>query len=159
MSDLQLKLTPIGLEVQRARETIVPFTTTISEERMNWVLEQFPERSHEIIRDLFLDFPLEPLGDYIMVKPLDSQEKMVNGIVLPETSKEVTIQGIVVAAGPGWTDGSGGFHPMSLNLGDHVIFNQHAGALMTFGGVEFYYMTSRDINLRVRGNAPRKEWI
>jgi chaperonin GroES len=71
---------------------------------------------------------LKPLGDRVVVKPLEEEERTKGGIVLPDTAKEKPQHGEVVAVGPGkWDDE--GKHRIALDVkeGDRVLFAKYAG--------------------------------
>ena len=70
---------------------------------------------------------LNPLGDRVVVEPLEQEEKTASGIILPETAKEKPQQGTVVAAGPGRRDDAGKRVPMDVKVGDKVLFQKYGG--------------------------------
>ncbi len=70
---------------------------------------------------------IEPLYDRVVIKPLKEEDVTPSGIVLPETAdKEKPMQGDVVAVGPGKRLKSGQFAPMSVKVGDTVLFAKYA---------------------------------
>lgn len=71
---------------------------------------------------------LKPLGDRVVVEPLEQEEKTASGIILPETAKERPQEGKVVAVGPGKLDENGKSRlPMDVKVGDTVLFAKYAG--------------------------------
>lgn len=70
---------------------------------------------------------IRPLGEKIVVKLLESEEKTKGGIILPDTAKEEKAEGEVVAVGPGKTLESGKVQPPEVKKGDRVIFGKYAG--------------------------------
>ena len=70
---------------------------------------------------------LKPLGDRLIVEPLEREEVRASGIVLPETAKEKPQEGQVLAAGPGGRDEEGKRIPMDVQEGDRVLFAKYAG--------------------------------
>jgi chaperonin GroES len=70
---------------------------------------------------------LKPLDDRVVVEPLTAEEKTAGGIVLPDTAKEKPQRGKVVAVGPGRLLDSGERHPVSLSVGDEVLFAKYGG--------------------------------
>lgn len=71
---------------------------------------------------------LKPLGDRVVVEPLEQEEKTASGIILPETAKEKPQEGKVLAVGPGKLDESGNSRlPMDVKVGDTVLFAKYAG--------------------------------
>ena len=70
---------------------------------------------------------IKPLGDRIVVKPLEQEEKTASGIILPETAKEKPQEGEVLAVGPGRFDEKGKRIPMDVGVGDIILFAKYAG--------------------------------
>lgn len=70
---------------------------------------------------------IRPLGEKILVKLLESEEKTKGGIILPDTAKEEKAEGQVVSVGPGKTLESGKIQPPEVKKGDRVIFGKYAG--------------------------------
>ncbi|MGI6368894.1 MAG: co-chaperone GroES [Anaerolineae bacterium] len=73
------------------------------------------------------DLKLRPLGDRVVLEPLDEQATTASGIVLPETAKEKPQKGTVLAVGPGARDKDGNLVPMDVKVGDVVLFARYAG--------------------------------
>ncbi len=72
---------------------------------------------------------LKPLGDRVVVKPLEEEERTKGGIVLPDTAKEKPQHGEVVAVGPGeWDDEGKRRIPLDVKEGDRVLFAKYAGS-------------------------------
>ena len=70
---------------------------------------------------------IEPLHDKVVIKPLSEEEVTASGIVLPDTvDREKPMQGEVVAVGPGKLMDSGERSPMSVSVGDTVLFTKYA---------------------------------
>jgi chaperonin GroES len=70
---------------------------------------------------------LKPLGDRVVVEPIEQDEMTASGLVLPETAKEKPQKGTVVAVGPGARDEGGKRIAMDVNTGDVVLFAKYAG--------------------------------
>lgn len=68
-----------------------------------------------------------PLGDRVLVKRLQEEEKTIGGIIIPDAAKEKAQTGVVIAAGNGKTDHSGKTIPMAVKAGDTVYFGKYAG--------------------------------
>ena len=73
------------------------------------------------------DIKLKPLGDRVIVEPLEQEEKTASGIILPETAKEKPQEGTVLAVGPGRMDDEGKRLPMDVKVGDVVLFPKYGG--------------------------------
>lgn len=70
---------------------------------------------------------LKPLGDRLIVEPVEKEEVTASGIILPETAKEKPQEGEVLAVGPGRRDEDGDRIPMDVKEGDRVLFAKYAG--------------------------------
>jgi chaperonin GroES len=70
---------------------------------------------------------LKPLGDRVVVEPIEQDEMTASGLVLPETAKEKPQKGTVVAVGPGARDEGGKRIAMDVSTGDVVLFAKYAG--------------------------------
>ena len=70
---------------------------------------------------------LKPLGDRLVVEPIEQEETTSGGILLPETAKEKPQEGRVIAAGPGRVDDSGKRVKMEVKEGDRVLYAKYAG--------------------------------
>ena len=70
---------------------------------------------------------LKPLGDRLVIEPLEKEERTASGIILPETAKEKPQEGEVLAVGPGRRDEDGKLVPMDVKKGDIVLFAKYAG--------------------------------
>ncbi len=88
---------------------------------------------------------LKPLGDRVIVKALEVEEKTAGGIVLPDTAKEKPQQGQVVAVGQGRLTDDGKRVPLSVKEGDKVIFAKYAGTEVKNGGEDLLIVNESDI--------------
>jgi len=88
---------------------------------------------------------IEPLGDRIVVKRLEAEEKTAGGIVLPETAKEKPKEGKVIAVGPGKVLDSGERSKMQVKKGDRVLFASYAGTEVKLDGEEYLIMSEEDV--------------
>ena len=70
---------------------------------------------------------LKPLGDRLVIKPIEQEEVTAGGIILPETAKEKPQEGEVIAVGPGRLDDSGNRVKMEVQKGDRVLYAKYAG--------------------------------
>ena len=88
-----------------------------------------------------------PLGDRVILRPLSLEEtgtKTAAGIIIPDTAKEKPEQGKVVAVGPGkYEDGMR--IPMSVKVGDRVLFSKYGYDEVKVGGVEYYVVSESNI--------------
>ena len=88
---------------------------------------------------------LSPLGDRVVVEPLEQEEKTASGIILPETAKEKPQQGTVVAAGPGRRDDAGKRVPMDVKVGDKVLFQKYGGTEIKLNDKKVIVMKESDV--------------
>lgn len=87
---------------------------------------------------------LVPLGDKVVIKQMEAEEKTKSGIVLPTQSKEKPVQATVVAVGPGgMVDGKE--VNMVLKEGDKVIYSKYAGTEIKFDGETYIVIRQNDI--------------
>lgn len=70
---------------------------------------------------------LKPLGDRLVVEPIEQEETTAAGILLPETAKEKPQEGRVIAVGPGRVDENGSRIEMEVSEGDRVLYAKYAG--------------------------------
>ncbi len=88
---------------------------------------------------------IRPLGDRILVKRVEAEEKTKGGIVLPDSAKEKPKEGIVVAVGEGKLLDSGQRSKIQLKVDDRVLFTAYAGTEVKLGGDEFLIMGEDDV--------------
>jgi chaperonin GroES len=88
---------------------------------------------------------LKPLGNRVVIDPIEQEEVTAGGIVLPETAKEKPQQGLIVAAGPGDRDEDGKRIPMDVKTGDKVLFAKYAGTEMKLDGKKLLILRETDI--------------
>ncbi len=88
---------------------------------------------------------IKPLGDRVVLKVLEAEEKTASGIVLPDTAKEKPQQGKIVAVGPGKHSEEGKLIPMSVNKGDTVLFAKYAGTEVKYEGEELLILRESDL--------------
>lgn len=88
---------------------------------------------------------LKPLGDRVVVEPIEKEEKTASGIILPETAKEKPQEGAVLAAGPGRTDDDGKRIPMDVKVGDTVLYAKYAGTEVKIDDKKLLILKESDI--------------
>ena len=88
---------------------------------------------------------LQPLGDRVLVKPTEKEEKTKSGIYLPDTAKEKPQEGEVIAVGPGKYDDTGKRIPMDLKVGDKVIYAKYGGTEIKIDDEELMILRESDI--------------
>lgn len=88
---------------------------------------------------------LKPLGDRLVVEPLEQEERTATGIVLPETAKEKPQKGTVLAVGPGARDDQGKRIAMDPKVGDTVLFAKYAGTEIKVDSKKLLILKESDI--------------
>lgn len=88
---------------------------------------------------------ISPLGDRVLVKPLERDEVTSSGIVLPDTAKEKPQEGTVVAVGSGRVLEDGTKVAMEVKKGDKVLYGKYAGTEIKIGDEEHLILSERDI--------------
>lgn len=89
---------------------------------------------------------IKPLGDRVVIKPLEAESKTKGGIVLPDTAKEKPQEGKVVAAGKGKVLDSGSVQALEVKKGDKVLYGKYSGTeVTTKEGEELIIMREDDI--------------
>src|SRR5512132_1414241 len=88
---------------------------------------------------------LKPLGNRVVVEPLEQEEITAGGIVLPETAKEKPQKGKVVSAGPGDRDEDGERIPLDVKEGDMVLFAKYSGTEIKVDGKKLLILRESDL--------------
>jgi chaperonin GroES len=93
---------------------------------------------------------LQPLGDRVVVKPLEREEVTKSGIVLPGTAQEKPQEGEVIAVGPGRVLDNGQRVSIELKTGDRVLFAKYAGTEFKLEDDELLVLSERDILAQIQ---------
>ena len=88
---------------------------------------------------------LKPLGNRLVVEPIEQEERTAAGIILPETAKEKPQEGKVVAAGPGRLTDDGTRVPMEVKVDDRVLYQKYAGTEFKIGDKKYLVLSEKDI--------------
>ncbi|OGS21354.1 MAG: co-chaperone GroES [Elusimicrobia bacterium RIFOXYA2_FULL_39_19] len=88
---------------------------------------------------------IKPLGDRVLVEPLEQKEVKKGGIIIPDTAKEKPQEGKVVAVGPGKTDDSGKKVAMDVKAGDKILYGKYSGTEVKINDKEMLIMHQDDI--------------
>jgi chaperonin GroES len=88
---------------------------------------------------------LQPLGDRLVVKPIEREEVTKGGIVLPDTVKEKPQEGKVLAVGPGRLTEDGKRMAMDVKVGDVVLYVKYGGTEIKIDGEELMILSENDI--------------
>jgi chaperonin GroES len=87
----------------------------------------------------------QPLGDRVVIKPVDAEEVTKSGLVLPDTAKEKPQEGEVVAVGPGRVSDDGTRIKMEIKKGDKVVYSKYAGTEYEEDGEDYLIVRESDI--------------
>lgn len=87
-----------------------------------------------------MSISFKPLADRVLVEPAPAEEKTASGIIIPDSAKEKPLKGKVVATGDGKTD-----EPMTVKVGDEILYGQYAGTEIKLDGQTFLIMREADI--------------
>ncbi|MDP3463050.1 MAG: co-chaperone GroES [Bacteroidales bacterium] len=83
---------------------------------------------------------IKPLADRVVVEPAAAEKKTASGIIIPDTAKEKPQRGTIVAVGDGTKD-----NPMTVKVGDNVLYGKYAGTEFTIEGKEYLIMRESDV--------------
>lgn len=83
---------------------------------------------------------IKPIADRVVVEAAPAEERTAGGIIIPDTAKEKPVQGTVVAVGAGKKD-----EPITVKVGDKVLYGKYAGTEITYQGKELLIMRESDI--------------
>jgi chaperonin GroES len=93
---------------------------------------------------------LKPLGDRLIVKPIDEEETTASGIVLPDTAKEKPQKGKVIAAGEGrWDEDGEKRIPLDVAEGDEVLYSKYGGTEVTVEDEDLLVLRESDVLAKV----------
>ena len=88
---------------------------------------------------------LHPLGDRILIKHLEQEEKTAGGIILPDSAKEKPQEGKVVAVGKGRLLEDGTVRPLEVKVGDTVLFAKYSGTEVLHDEKEYLILKEEDV--------------
>ena len=88
---------------------------------------------------------VRPLGDRVLVEPVEEQEVKKGGIIVPDTAKEKPTEGIVRAVGPGKLDDDGKRIPMEVKEGDRVLITKYGGTEIKLEDKDYKILSSEDL--------------
>lgn len=92
-----------------------------------------------------MSISLKPLGNRIVIEPIEQEDVTAGGIVLPETAKEKPQKGKVLAIGPGERNDSGDRIPMDVAEGDTVLYAKYAGTEIKMDGKKLLILRESDL--------------
>jgi len=87
---------------------------------------------------------IQPLGDRVVIRPLEETEQMRGGLYIPDTAKEKPQQGEIIAVGPGRYE-KGERVPMGLKVGQRVLYGKYSGTEVTVEDEEYLIIKESDV--------------
>ena len=99
---------------------------------------------------------IRPLGDRVLVKPIEQEAETASGGLLPETAKVKPHDGVFVAVGTGRRDEDGDRIALDVEVGNRVIFAKYAGTEVKLDGEDYLIMKESDIMGVLEGGAAAK---
>ena len=88
---------------------------------------------------------LQPLGDRVLIEPMEAEDKTESGIYIPDTAKEKQQKGRIVAVGKGRVQEDGKLVPLEVKVEDKVIYGRYSGTEIKIQGTEFLILKEEDI--------------
>ena len=88
---------------------------------------------------------LRPLGDRVIVRPIEKKDEVRGGLIIPDTAKEKPQEGEIIAAGKGKIGEDGKLIPMDVKAGDKILYGKYSGTEVKLDGQEFLIMHQDDI--------------
>jgi chaperonin GroES len=88
---------------------------------------------------------LKPLGDRVLVEPVEEKEVKKGGIIIPDSAKEKPTESIIIALGTGKTDDDGKKVPFEIKKGDRVLVSKYGGTEIKLDGKEYKILNTDDI--------------
>jgi chaperonin GroES len=92
---------------------------------------------------------LEPLADRLVIKPVQEEQVLASGIVIPDTAKEKPQQGEILAVGPGKRDDKGQRIPLDVAVGDRILFKKYTGQDIKIDRDDLIVLEEREILAKV----------
>ncbi len=88
---------------------------------------------------------IRPLGDRVLVQPIEDEEQEKGGIIIPDTAKEKPQEGKVIAVGPGKVRDDGNLAAMNVKKGERVLMPKYGGTEIKIDDVEYQIIREDDI--------------
>ena len=104
-----------------------------------------PRRLLRQISTLIQTMKVKPIGDRVLVKPAKDEETKKGGIIIPDTAKEKSQEGKVIAIGTGKIDDNGKKVPFNVKVGDRVLISKYGGTEIKIDGEEYQVLREDDI--------------
>jgi chaperonin GroES len=105
----------------------------------------YDKQTNQQQRKQTMALKVKPIGDRILVEPVEEKEVKKGGIIIPDTAKEKPQEGIVRALGTGKTDDNGKKIPFEVKVGDRVLVSKYGGTEIKIDGKEYKILSSDDL--------------
>jgi chaperonin GroES len=109
------------------------------------VLENQNQSSQTNERSEAMALNVKPLGDRVLVEPVEDKEVKKGGIIIPDSAKEKPMEGVVRALGTGKTDDNGKKVPFEVKVNDRVLISKYGGTEIKVDGKEYKILGADDI--------------
>ena len=86
-----------------------------------------------------------PLQDRVLIEPMEQAERSKGGVIIPDTAKEKSVEGRVLAVGPGARDESGRLQPLDIKVGDIVLYGKWSGTEVKVDGEDLLIVKEADV--------------
>jgi len=92
---------------------------------------------------------IKPLGDRVLVEPIEEKEQVKGGVIIPDTAKEKPQEGKVIAVGSGKVLDNGERQPLDLKKGDKVLYGKYSGTEVKIDDKKYLIMREDDILAKI----------
>lgn len=99
-----------------------------------------------------MSLSLKPLGNRVVIEPMEEEDKTAGGIFLPDNAKEKPQRGTILAVGPGDRDEDGDRIAMDVKVGDVVLYAKYAGTEIKLDGKKLLIMRENDLLAIISSN-------
>ena len=100
---------------------------------------------------------VKPLGDRVLVQPVEQSEVKKGGIIIPDTAKEKPQRGEVIATGAGKVKDDGERVPLDVKAGDHILFGKYTSQEVKLDGVEYLITREDEVLAVIAGGTTHKK--
>ena len=87
---------------------------------------------------------IKPLGDKVVIKVIEEAEQTSGGIFIPDSAKEKSHKGEIIAVGAGKTNDKGEREPMDVKVGDTILYAKYSGTDVKVDGTEYKILSIKD---------------
>lgn len=125
------------------------FSTKMSQSDFKSLMD-LQEGKQQLKNNIMNKLNLDPIADHVVVLPSKVEEKTATGIYIPDTAKQKSMKGTVVAAGKGRRTIAGELVPMQVEVGDTVFYSKSTGESITLEDEEYLIMKETSILARTK---------